>query len=262
MHDDQTTDKCIVSLSSNLFFHQNTTTQFFDRSLLAYVNGEKMYPGIMTTITVLTPETYRFHSLLWADREEFNAPYKEFIKKDRFMQYIRDRIVFGCRDGGADLPCGIYRTQDFFSEEEYNDEPYIRFLDNNYSALGFKYCIKAPLGKGKNYWLNMFKTTPGRFSDRETDYCANIVEILNSANLAFEESRTGSVQKSSRSLIPGLTDREMEIVRELADGRSYQQVARDLFISVSTVRSHIENIFRKLNITNQRQLLQLYYTYK
>jgi DNA-binding NarL/FixJ family response regulator len=44
----------------------------------------------------------------------------------------------------------------------------------------------------------------------------------------------------------GLTEREMDVLRELAAGRSTEQVATALFISVLTVRSHVKSILAKL----------------
>ncbi len=46
----------------------------------------------------------------------------------------------------------------------------------------------------------------------------------------------------------GLTDREMEVLRELAGGRSTEQIADSLFISVLTVRSHVKGILAKLGV--------------
>jgi NarL family two-component system response regulator LiaR len=47
---------------------------------------------------------------------------------------------------------------------------------------------------------------------------------------------------------PLLTDREMEVLRELAGGRSTEQIADSLFISVLTVRSHVKSILAKLGV--------------
>jgi DNA-binding NarL/FixJ family response regulator len=46
----------------------------------------------------------------------------------------------------------------------------------------------------------------------------------------------------------GLTGREMEVLRELAGGRSTEQIAGSLFISVLTVRSHVKSILAKLGV--------------
>lgn len=55
-----------------------------------------------------------------------------------------------------------------------------------------------------------------------------------------------------------LSAREREIADLLLKGASYQQIASELFISLSTVRNHVQNIFKKLGIKSQRQLMSLY----
>ena len=49
----------------------------------------------------------------------------------------------------------------------------------------------------------------------------------------------------------GLTSREFEILNELAGGLSYSQIADKLFVSPKTVRKHIENIYKKLQVHNK-----------
>ena len=52
-----------------------------------------------------------------------------------------------------------------------------------------------------------------------------------------------------------LTDREAHVLRRLIDGDSPKQIARDEAVSLSTVRSHVERIFRKLEVKSQREAL-------
>lgn len=51
----------------------------------------------------------------------------------------------------------------------------------------------------------------------------------------------------------GVTEREREILTELSRGCSYQQVGDALFISVDTVRHHIRNIYRKMQVHSQSE---------
>jgi DNA-binding CsgD family transcriptional regulator len=53
----------------------------------------------------------------------------------------------------------------------------------------------------------------------------------------------------------GLTAREMEVVELLQAGRTTAEVARTLFISTTTVKSHVANAARKLGYSSRRELL-------
>jgi pimeloyl-ACP methyl ester carboxylesterase/DNA-binding CsgD family transcriptional regulator len=51
----------------------------------------------------------------------------------------------------------------------------------------------------------------------------------------------------------GLSSREIEVLRLLAAGRSNQQIADDLVISLNTVRRHVSNLFDKIGVANRAQ---------
>jgi len=50
-----------------------------------------------------------------------------------------------------------------------------------------------------------------------------------------------------------LTSREKEVLNGLVDGKSYQLIADSLFVSISTVRFHIKNIYQKLHVKSQTE---------
>lgn len=51
-----------------------------------------------------------------------------------------------------------------------------------------------------------------------------------------------------------LTDREREVMRLIARGYTYKEVAAELFVSVKTVESHVSNVLRKLQLSNRHEL--------
>ncbi len=55
-----------------------------------------------------------------------------------------------------------------------------------------------------------------------------------------------------------LSRREVEILTNMADGKNSAEIADFLFISTSTVKKHIENIYRKLHIKSRVELLIWY----
>jgi two-component system nitrate/nitrite response regulator NarL len=57
----------------------------------------------------------------------------------------------------------------------------------------------------------------------------------------------------SRSLEIGLSDREMEVLECLAQGKTTSQVAEELFISENTVKTHVRHILEKLEASNRAE---------
>jgi DNA-binding NarL/FixJ family response regulator len=50
-----------------------------------------------------------------------------------------------------------------------------------------------------------------------------------------------------------LSNREREVLQHLGEGSNYQEIANELFISVDTVRHHIRNIYKKLQVHSQSE---------
>jgi len=60
---------------------------------------------------------------------------------------------------------------------------------------------------------------------------------------------------SPEPLAEPLSERELEVLTLLASGRPNREVARDLFVSVGTVKTHTNNIYRKLGVRNRAEAL-------
>jgi DNA-binding NarL/FixJ family response regulator len=61
-------------------------------------------------------------------------------------------------------------------------------------------------------------------------------------------------EKSPDSL---LSDRELDILKELATGKSYKTIGEKLFISPFTVRKHVSNIYNKLHVDSRVQAINV-----
>lgn len=51
-----------------------------------------------------------------------------------------------------------------------------------------------------------------------------------------------------------LSNREREVLKLIARGYSYREVAKELFISIKTVETHVSSVLRKLQLSNRHQL--------
>jgi DNA-binding NarL/FixJ family response regulator len=54
--------------------------------------------------------------------------------------------------------------------------------------------------------------------------------------------------------LDALTQREREVLRLIARGYAYKEIAKELFISVKTVESHVSSVLRKLQLSNRHEL--------
>ena len=59
-----------------------------------------------------------------------------------------------------------------------------------------------------------------------------------------------------------LTAREQDIVRVLLKDKNNQEISDELFISCGTVKTHVHNIFQKVDVAKRSQLLRLYSEYE
>jgi len=65
-----------------------------------------------------------------------------------------------------------------------------------------------------------------------------------------------SIQNKSDQEEISLSPREVEVLEQLSKGLSYTAIASNLFLSPSTVRKHIENIYKKLQVHSKIEAVQ------
>jgi len=68
-----------------------------------------------------------------------------------------------------------------------------------------------------------------------------------------------AIQPNAAADLGDLTDREADVLRELARGRSNQEIAAALFVSVQTVKSHVASILTKLGVRDRTQAVIVAY---
>jgi LuxR family maltose regulon positive regulatory protein len=56
-------------------------------------------------------------------------------------------------------------------------------------------------------------------------------------------------------LIEPLSDRELAVLRLIADGLSNAEIAAQLVVATSTIKTHINNLYGKLNVRSRTQAI-------
>ncbi|MEH7462923.1 response regulator transcription factor [Bacillus thuringiensis] len=87
---------------------------------------------------------------------------------------------------------------------------------------------------------------------------ADAVRATYDGETVLEPKVTGKMmsrmrQKKEQPLHEELTEREFEILLLIAEGKSNQEIADELFIALKTVKTHVSNILNKLHVSDRTQ---------
>lgn len=183
----------------------------------------------------LQGEVTVFSQLLFDGGDRFVA--RDYREADE--QFWRRRQEF--------LPCSypartgdlvsVVKWSDFHSQASLREAP---FYAEHFPAAGIRYAVTVPLpgpaGRTRYVWLARGRRD---FTERDRLVLAVLRPHLSEVFLDAERRRRG---------IPRLSRRELEVLRLAAQGHGNAEIARILFISVSTVRKHMEHIFDRTGV--------------
>lgn len=74
------------------------------------------------------------------------------------------------------------------------------------------------------------------------------------AGLILDAFNSSDPDESADSDLDRPSGREIDVMRLLARGYAYKEIARELTISIKTVESHASAVLRKLQLSNRREL--------
>ena len=116
---------------------------------------------------------------------------------------------------------------------DHSFEIYIGFIALIFTALGI--------------WLALKLSKPKIKTVIETVVVEKEVYVNRNENFVLDSALVSQLE---------LSKRELEILRLLAQGHSNQEIAGKLFVSLSTVKTHIQNIFDKLDVKRRTQAVE------
>jgi DNA-binding NarL/FixJ family response regulator len=81
--------------------------------------------------------------------------------------------------------------------------------------------------------------------------------LLNRKLSGHNRSNSGAIEIDQQKITElGISDREYEILVEISQGLSNKEIADKLFVSESTVKTHVSNLFSKLDVKRRTQAIQ------
>lgn len=157
--------------------------------------------------------------------------------------------------------CRVFRESDLISDEERSQTDFFKNLmepnDTYYSLQLVLVYQDVFLGV-----ITLYRSQKaGDFTDDEVFLLDSLKEHLNyrfyqyfTRSNQLEETNT----KQQTPLIDQyhLTNRELEILTLNLEGLSYEEISRKLHISPHTLKKHMQNLYRKLDVTSKWELLQ------
>lgn len=141
----------------------------------------------------------------------------------------------------------------------------VKYNNGNKEDAMFELEKAIKLGN-KNYYCRIFLDY--------INYINNILIDLNNHNISLgktnnyilqlikytNQSNANSISKKLRADNP-LSGREQQVLGLVAEGLSNIEISKNIYISESTVKKHINNIFNKLNVKNRAQAIKFYNAY-
>ncbi|MEG3615340.1 helix-turn-helix transcriptional regulator [Isoptericola haloaureus] len=146
------------------------------------------------------------------------------------------------------LPCslverrnqpGVQSVRSFYGQRRWAEHPAQREFFQAADILSFGY----PLGNGRSARVVGPRFDGPIFGDRELTICRLLLASLRDVLL--------TVGASSGRETPVLTERQAEIVQLVAAGLSNRDIAGALGISVGTVRTHLDQIYARLDVSSR-----------
>lgn len=102
------------------------------------------------------------------------------------------------------------------------------------------------------------------------DKAVNIVEALESVLNYDNIPMSPAIARSAMRLLCGgdlprqqpsenqlLSEREMDVLKLMVKGHRYSDIAAQLFISPNTVRTHVNNVYKKLHLSSKSEMMEL-----
>jgi DNA-binding CsgD family transcriptional regulator len=132
------------------------------------------------------------------------------------------------------------RISDVVSQRAFRCSPFYSLIAKP-SGIEHELKLWLPAPPGHARFLELARGPGPNFVERDRSLLALIRPHLATVRARWE----------LRARVKGLTERELEVLQLVAEGLTNRKIARRLFISPATVRTHLEHVFEKLGVRSR-----------
>jgi LuxR family transcriptional regulator, maltose regulon positive regulatory protein len=115
------------------------------------------------------------------------------------------------------------------------------------SAAAHTGLLRVFLDEGQSLQVLLEELRPRLTGEAAIVYASHLLE-------AFYRGTAQAQIRDKREAL--LSERELEVLRSLANGLTYEEIGRQLFLSLNTVQFHVKNIYRKLLVNRRVQAIE------
>ncbi len=243
---------------SVLFIANNKDTLNFSKSA---------YGQTFCQITSTNPSSDNFLEIealkeeMIVDFNDFNSEANKKINSKKWFTTLQE---FGA---GLNEPLAELFAYDFLSDrrnetypyylKDLNDNPYygtlLERLKKVYPETSYTKLYENEIGLDKQIASG---TGVNLFRWEWILALALLFSLLLNVYLLIKKRQSREMAK--RGVLEKLTHQEQKIVDEILKEKTNKEIAMDLFISVSTVKTHINNLYKKLNVSKREDIKGLF----
>ena len=207
-------------------------------------------------ILVVSNESFHFQTLSYLVQSHLNISCEKFSYESLIQSVLND--------------IGGYKTQvkkillwDYKTNEEAKLLTALKKIKENKLVDQIAFCIfNLPDDTQLESFFIHNNVQAVLYDDYELDLFIKALKTIMTGELWYSRQILSEHLKenihtkdtsSYEGSLPPLTPREKEILYMIAAGKTNHDIAKELFISISTVKSHAYNVFRKIEVPNRIQ---------
>lgn len=134
----------------------------------------------------------------------------------------------------------VVSLRSFYSQRQWNSSP----MHADCVSASDQILVAYPTGPGCSTRLLLHRNTGSAFGDRQ-------LTLMRGLRPHLKGLMQSAIAPSQPTAVPRLTDRQMEILRQVGKGLTNREVARVLGIREATVRKHLEHSYLRLGVLSR-----------